>query len=266
MQAFLETAEEAARAAGRVLLGYFRRLTSFDYKGARDLVTEGDRHSERVICKVLVERFPGHVFYTEEDRERPDASGIKDNWVWFVDPLDGTTNFVHGIGFFSVTLCLYGHGRPLLGLVYDPVAEEMFTAVRGEGARLNGQPVRVSTSWALPESLLATGFAYNLTDSDNTDHVAHFVPLIRDLRRMGSAALDLAYVACGRLDGYWEYGLEAWDHAGGALLVEEAGGQVTDFTGRPMRYDYKSIAASNGLIHLDMLKVLAQGRTGMGQA
>lgn len=262
---YLAAAEEAARAAGEVLLGHFRQALRPEFKRARDMVTEADLGAQEIILSLLRRRFPDHAIYAEESRDRLTPEEVARGRVWFVDPLDGTTNFVHGLGIFTVSICLFEFGRATAGVVYHPFGGELFTAVRGEGARLNGMPVGVSAAESLGQSLLATGFAYEFTGGDNTDHVANLVPAIRGLRRLGSASLDLCYVACGRFDGYWEYGIEPWDHAAGDLIVAEAGGRVTNLRGNEIRYNHRGVAATNGRIHRELLDVLARGKTGMDE-
>ena len=260
----LVVAEEAARQAGEVLRSYFRHLAGVEHKGPREVVTEADRRAEARIIALIRQAFPADLILAEESyRGLTDEKIIEERRVWFIDPLDGTTNFVYGLPVYAVSIALFDRGRPVLGVVYDPSADELFSAARGEGARGNGRPIRVSSCFRFAEALLATGFPYERNGGDNLDHVTNIVPRIRDLRRMGSAALDLCYVASGRLDGFWEYGLRPWDFAAGLLIVEEAGGKVTDFRGRPMRPFSRGIAATNGYIHEELLAALARGRTGL---
>ncbi|MGQ9779949.1 MAG: inositol monophosphatase family protein [Bacillota bacterium] len=264
--AALAVAEEAARRAGALLKSYFRNLAVFEVKGLREVVTEADRRSEELILDLIRRNFPADLIFAEESYGGLPPREMEASRVWFVDPLDGTTNFVYGLAFYAVSICLFAHGLPLAGVVYDPSADELFSAVRGEGARLNGRPIRVSSCACFPEALLGTGFPYERSGGDNLDHVVEIARGVRDLRRLGSAALDLCYVASGRLDGFWEYGLRPWDYAAGWLIVEEAGGRVTSLAGRPMRPYYRGIAATNGLIHAELLAALAKGRTGLGEA
>jgi myo-inositol-1(or 4)-monophosphatase len=244
-----------ARAAGRVLLSYDQKELRISYKGAVNIVTEADRRSEELILHRLERRFPDHRILSEESGEGIVRSSP---YRWIVDPLDGTTNFAHGYPCFGVSIGLEKEGEVILGVVYDPVRREMFTAEKGRGARLNGRPIRVSRAARLTESLLMTGFAYDVRESrqNNFNHFANFSLKAQGVRRSGSAAMDLCYVACGRLDGFWEMKLWPWDTAAGMLIVTEAGGRVTDFNGRPFSIYGKEIAASNGRIHDEMIKVL----------
>lgn len=259
-EAILQTAVCIARRAGEVLRQGWGTVQNVGYKGDIDLVTEWDQASEKLIIAALRQAFPDHFIYAEEGGESgPAQSG----WAWLVDPLDGTTNYAHGFPIFAVSLAALYRGRTEVGVVYDPLREECFTARRGAGAALNGSPIHVSTTNSLRDSLLATGFPYDVWTSpeNNLVHFANFVLRAQGVRRPGAATLDLAYVACGRLDGFWELKLHAWDVAAGALLVEEAGGRVTDAQGRPdlnlSQALIPSIVASNGRIHDEMLAVLA---------
>lgn len=230
-----------------------------EYKGDVDLVTVADRTVEKLIRERLGEAFPAHGIYGEEGtRERLDAE-----FRWYVDPLDGTTNFAHGFPQFCVSLGLEqrsagieaGHdGTLVAAVIYDPMREELFTAERGRGARLNGKPMRVSRVPELAEALIATGFpSRKRHDSPNIHFYQEFTLRSHGVRRAGSAALDLAYVAAGRLDAFWEFNLNPWDTAAGILLVEEAGGRVTNFAGGHFKLDSREILASNGLIHSELL-------------
>lgn len=259
-EAMLRTAVHIARRAGEVLRQGWGTVQRVGYKGDIDLVTEWDQASEKLIIAALRQAFPDHFIYAEEGGESGQA---KSGWTWLVDPLDGTTNYAHGFPIFAVSLAALYQGRTEVGVIYDPLREECFTARRGAGAALNGVPIRVSATDALRGSLLATGFPYDVWTSpeNNLAHFANFVLRAQGVRRPGAATLDLAYVACGRLDGFWELKLHAWDVAAGALLVEEAGGRVTDAQGRPglnlSQALIPSIVASNGRIHDEMLAVLA---------
>jgi myo-inositol-1(or 4)-monophosphatase len=233
LDAILREAEIAARAAGDALLRHFGRIDRADVESksaARDLVTKADVEAERVLVAHLRRAFPGHAIEAEEEvRDAPDDAAPR----WFLDPLDGTVNFVHGIPVFSVSMGLYGGREPLVGVVHLPKMGETFTARRGGGAFLDGRPIRVSDCASLGEAVLATGFPYRRNELPN-NNVANFDALIlaiRGIRRMGSAAVDLAYVAAGRFDGYWELHLSPHDVAAGALLVREAGGIVRDVAG-----------------------------------
>jgi myo-inositol-1(or 4)-monophosphatase len=256
------TARLAAEEAGRMLLRGFGRVEDVRHKGTVDLVTEYDRAAEKRIVSIIRDRHPDHAIVAEEGQGQEGSS----LWRWFVDPLDGTTNYAHGYPCFSVSIAAEREGRTVVGMVHDPLHAETFTAVRGEGALLNGTPIRVSTTAELSESLLATGFPYDVRESgeNNLDHFGAFIVSAQAVRRAGSAALDLSYVAAGRFDGFWELKLKPWDVAAGALIVLEAGGTVTDFRGGSEGIDGREVVASNGLIHDAMLSVLR--RSGAGTA
>lgn len=251
----LAAAREAAKEAGRILMEGFGRRPEVYYKGRINLVTDVDRRSEASIVAFLHRRFPDYTILSEEGQGYDGKGAAR----WIVDPLDGTTNYAHAFPFFSVSIALEQEGRPCCGLVYDPLREEWFTAVRGDGAYLNGESIHVSDTAALEEALLATGFPYDMKESpdNNLDHFRNFSMRAQAVRRPGVASIDLSYVAAGRLDGFWEFKLKAWDIAAGALLVTEAGGTVSDFRGSPLDIFRAEIVASNPLIHQAMLDVLA---------
>jgi len=250
---YLSAAGEIAREAGALLLGHFGRV-AVEYKDEFDVVTEADRASERLIVERLRARFPSHAIVAEEGSGVDGAS----EFVWYVDPLDGTTNFAHTFPMFAVTLALEHAGEMVAGVVYDPVRDEFFAAERGTGAFLNGRPIRVSQVSRLAESLLATGFPSQRRHADINVYFYHQTAMLaHGVRRAGSAALDLCYVACGRLDGFWEFRLNPWDIAAGLLLIEEAGGRSTDLRGGPHRLRGAETAASNGLIHQEMIGLFA---------
>ncbi|MFQ5667504.1 MAG: inositol monophosphatase family protein [Candidatus Binatia bacterium] len=229
------------------------------YKGAIDLVTETDRDVEGLVVERLQRAFPAHLIVAEEaSATTPPRPPAADRYVWYLDPLDGTTNFAHTYPQFCVSLALSRGSQLLFGIVYDPVRAETFTARRGRGARLNGQPIRVSPLADLDRALLATGFPY-----DRQEHVdfylsffADFMACTQGIRRSGSAALDLCYVACGRFDGFWEWKLHPWDTAAGALIVREAGGSVTDFRGGPFDLYGAQTLATNDRLHAAMVSLL----------
>jgi len=252
-----------AREAGALLRDFFQRGVKTEYKGDVDLVTVADRTSEKLIRERLAAAFPTHgVFGEEGTRERLEAE-----FRWYVDPLDGTTNFAHGFPQFCVSMGLEqrpaqrsaglapdADGTLVAAVIYDPTRDELFTAERGRGAWLNGQPLRVSTAPELAESLIATGFpSRKRHENPNIYFYQEFTLRSHGVRRAGSAALDLAYVAAGRLDAFWEFNLNPWDTAAGILLVEEAGGQVTGFSGQHFLLDSREILATNGLIHAEMV-------------
>jgi myo-inositol-1(or 4)-monophosphatase len=224
-----------------------------------DLVTNFDHKAQEMIFDRLARLFPGHGFLAEEGLAR----GERAEFRWVFDPLDGTTNFAHRVPVFTVSIALEQGDRVILGVVYDPMREELFEAVEGEGARLNGRPIRVSAVDDLDRSLLATGFPYDLRVSpvNNIAHFNNFLTRAQAVRRCGSAAMDLCYVACGRFDGFWELKLKPWDHAAGALIVREAGGRVTDFGGGEFDILSAESLASNGLIHEPMIRVLGLVKT-----
>jgi Archaeal fructose-1,6-bisphosphatase and related enzymes of inositol monophosphatase family len=253
-----QVAVEAAVEAGRVLRWHFRRGLEILYKGEIDLVTEADLAAEQVLISRIREAFPDHQLLSEESGEILQRSP----WLWVVDPLDGTTNFAHGFPVFSVSIALLHEGQRVLGVVYDVMRDELFAARRGEGAFLNGRPIRVSRTSRLEAALLVTGFPYDRQESpfDNTREFVALLKRCHGVLRVGSAALDLAAVAAGRLDGYWEFRLSPWDLAAGALLVEEAGGRVTTPTGDPLPPLATDIVATNGRIHEELLEALAAAR------
>jgi myo-inositol-1(or 4)-monophosphatase len=249
---YLKTAIEAAIEAGGILLSEFARPATITYKGKADLVTEADHHSEKAIVGRLRKCFPEHTIVSEEGGgQEGDA-----RYRWFIDPLDGTTNFAHGYPCFAVSIGFEENGELRIGVIYQPVTKELFTASREEGACLNAKQIRVSGVEQLSASLLATGVpSAKRMRNLNIHYYWNFALCSHGVRRDGSAALDLASVACGRFDGFWELGLHPWDAAAGVLLVREAGGRVTTFTGEPYRLGDYEILASNGLIHEEMHRV-----------
>jgi myo-inositol-1(or 4)-monophosphatase len=254
MQAFLKCAVSAARRAGAALKERAGEKRTIDFKGEIDLVTEMDRYSEKLIVGELKASFPTHGILAEEGT-RTDGST---NALWIIDPLDGTTNYAHGYPNFAVSIALEMESALVVGVVFDPLREELFAAVRGEGATMNGLPLHISSNELLLRSLIATGFPYDRARSreNNLDFFNAMVMACQEIRRSGSAALDLCSVAAGRLDGYWELKLKPWDVAAGILIVQEAGGIVSDLAGAPFSIREGNIAASNGLIHGQMLDIL----------
>ncbi|TMA35768.1 MAG: inositol monophosphatase [Deltaproteobacteria bacterium] len=252
--------ETAARRAGALIRARYGERQQVSFKSEVDLVTPVDREAERLILDTLLGAFPDHGVVAEESTARP----ARDGHQWYVDPLDGTTNFAHGYPHFAVSIALARQDEFVLGLVYDPLREETFTAVRGAGARLNGAPIGVSETAVLERALVATGFPHDRRQCGRF-YLGFWEAVMtraRDVRRGGSAALDLCYVACGRLDAFWEWKLHPWDTAAGRLIVEEAGGRVTDFSARPHRLAGDETAASNGHLHDDLLRALASADTG----
>jgi myo-inositol-1(or 4)-monophosphatase len=251
-------AVEAARAAGQIMIENLTKEVRVDYKGEVNLVTNVDRMAEKTIVETIWKKFPDHEVLAEEGY----GSGKKFPFKWIIDPLDGTTNYAHRFPFFCVSIGLEIKGEMVLGVVYDPVRSELFLAEKGKGAFLNGAPIRISSTDDLTRSLLVTGFSYDVreTADNNLNHFCDFSIRAQGVRRTGSAAMDFCYVAMGRLDGFWELKLHPWDSAAGSLLVQEAGGRVTDFSGRSFSVYSKDVVASNGKIHDEMLKVIQAGR------
>ena len=250
---------DAARVAGLLLHDEVSGARRITYKDSpTNLVTEMDQRAEAEILGRLRATFPDDAILSEETGASPGHSGRR----WIIDPLDGTTNYAHGLPVFGVSIALEAERRIILGVVYDPSRDELFVAERGRGATLGDAPIRVSASASLGESLLTTGFPYNIRDTRDTNlpEYAAFSVRARAVRRLGSAVLDLAYVACGRFDAFWELRLGAWDVAAGSLLVEEAGGMITGIDGGPLDVDAPTLVASNGLVHHDVLRVLKEVR------
>lgn len=255
----LATAIEAAKEAGKFLKYNVGRVRTIEMKQGeeRNLVSEIDKGSEAKIISIIKRKYPSHAILAEESGASDSASDYK----WVIDPLDGTTNFLHGLPIFCVTIGIEFKGEIVAGVVYDPNLDELFTAEKGSGAFLNGKRLNVTSTAKLIDSLLVTGFPYDIAQNpDNA--IGHFVNFLvegQGIRRLGSAALDLAYVAAGRFDGFWEVNLNPWDMAAGMLFVREAGGKVTDFSGGESTIYNKQVLATNGVIHDAMLNVLARG-------
>jgi myo-inositol-1(or 4)-monophosphatase len=254
----LNFAISVARDAGNILVDKLGRALQVSNKGAIDLVTEADLASEKLIIERIRSHYPRHAILAEE-------SGASDNnsddsateWKWIIDPLDGTTNYAHGYPCFCVSIGVERAGKLELGVVYDPMRNEMFAAERGQGATLNDRPMRVSVVEELSRAMLCTGFPYDVRERpDFARDFSNFTMQAQAVRRDGSAALDLAYVACGRFDGFWEDGLKPWDIAAGVLLIAEAGGSVTDFQGAALDLYSPRVLASNGLVHQSMMQVI----------
>ena len=242
---------EIAREAGRLLMGYFASRVKIEYKGEVDLVTEADRASEKRILERIRARWPAHNVLAEEGGGSESGSDYR----WYVDPLDGTTNFAHGFPVFCISLGLEHKGERIAGVVYDPTRNELFSAEKGSGAFLNGNAIQVSKVGNLAEGLVATGFPSHKRHKNPNIHFYHQITLrTHGVRRAGSAALDLCYVACGRFDAFWEFNLNPWDTAAGVLIAEEAGGKVSDFRGGPFQISSREVCASNGLLHPALLK------------
>src|SRR5579863_9276672 len=251
----ISPAAQIAREAGALLMEHFRQRVKVEYKGEADLVTVADRKSEALIRERLRQHWPSFDILGEE-------GGLQDtgsDYRWYVDPLDGTTNFAHGFPVFCVSMGLEYKGERIAGVIYDPTRDELFAAQRGGGAFLNQQPIRVSKVARLAECLVATGFPSHKRHKNPNIFFYHQITLhTHGVRRAGSAALDLCCVACGRFDGFWEFNLKPWDTAAGVLIVQEAGGKVTDFKSGPFQLDSHETLASNGLVHAALLKEFEQ--------
>lgn len=255
----LAIAIEAAKEAGKFLKYSVGRVRHIERKQGeeRNLVSEIDKGSEERIIGIIRRHYPNHAILAEESG----ASTSSSDYTWVIDPLDGTTNFLHGVPIFCVTIAVEYKGEIVAGVVYDPNLDELFTAEKGSGAYLNGKRLSVSSTSRLIESLLVTGFPYDIAENPQNaiGHFVNFLVEARGIRRLGSAALDLSYVAAGRFDGFWEVNLNPWDMAAGMLFVREAGGRVTDFTGEESTIYKNRVLASNGRIHDAMLAVLRKG-------
>lgn len=255
MASYLETAADIAREAGSLLSHYYERRVAFELKGDFDLVTEADRASEKLVVERLRSHFPSHSIVAEEGGNHEGGSDFR----WYVDPLDGTTNFAHGFPMFNVTLAVEQGGELVAGVIFDPLRQEMFAAERGGGAYLNNRRIHVSKAARMEDSLFATGFPSARRHQSINVHFFHQVAMItHGVRRGGSAALDLAYVASGRLDAFWEFSLNPWDQAAGILLVHEAGGRCTGMKGEPVSVRGPHLLASNGTIHAQTLELFGE--------
>jgi len=252
---FLPAMQSIAREAGALLIEYFDKHIKIEYKGEADLVTAADRKSEALIRERIRSLWPDHDVLGEEEGLRDTGSEYR----WYVDPLDGTTNFAHGYPVFCVSMALQHKSEMIAGLCFDPTRNEMFTAEKGKGAFLNGAPIHVSKIAKLSESLVATGFPSHKRHKNPNIYFYHQITLrTHGVRRAGSAALDLCSVACGRFDGFWEFNLNPWDTAAGVLMVEEAGGQVSDFSGGPFQLNSRETVASNGVLHEALVQEFQQ--------
>lgn len=256
LNAILDCALEASRAGSEVLLTHWGKLEAIERKSSfSDLVTIADKASEEAIIRVIKRYYPAHTILAEESGLE---GGKEAEFSWIIDPLDGTTNYTHLYPLFAVSIALCYQGTPLVGVIQNPLLQELYRAVKGQGSYLNDKRIHVSKAETLDTSLLATGFAYDRQKSPETNYTefAKLTHLTQGVRRGGSAALDLAYVACGRLDGYWERGLQAWDIAAGALIVAEAGGKVTAYDGSPLDLYGGKILATNGKLHPSLSQAL----------
>jgi myo-inositol-1(or 4)-monophosphatase len=248
-QDYLAPMQELAREAGSLLVSYFGKV-SIEYKGDVDLVTQADRSSEKLIVERIRRQWPEHDLLGEEGSRRETGSDFR----WYIDPLDGTTNFAHGYPVFCVSLALEHQGQRIAGVIYDPCRDEMFAAAKGSGATLNQRAIHVSKTTRLAEALVATGFPSHKRHKNPNIHFYHQLTLrSHGVRRAGSAALDLCYVASGRYDAFWEFNLNPWDTAAGVLIVQESGGRVTNYSGGPFAIDSRELLATNTLLHSEML-------------
>lgn len=251
---FLGLAIAAAKEAGRIQIAHYGRTHEVEYKGEIDPVTEVDKHCERAIIEMISGSFPDHDILSEESSFKGKGS----SWKWIIDPIDGTTNYIHQYPCFCVSIGLEVEGEVRLGVVYNPLLDELFSGQRGEGACLNGKRITVSRRGELEGSFLCTGFPYDVRERSDfyLQYFRAFITRSFALRRPGSAVLDLCYLAAGRFDGFWEMKLHPWDVAAASLLVAEAGGKITDFKGKPFSIYSEELLASNGLIHDAMLRVI----------
>ena len=257
MSDIIQIAEIIARQAGAVLKEGYGNVRHIRQKGIIDLVTEFDVRSEEIIISSIRKEFPEHAILAEESG----LSAATSDYQWVIDPLDGTTNFAHGIPIFGVTIALLKNNYPVLGVVYDPLRDEMFSAEAGQGATLNNRPIHVSSQADLGQAVISTGFPYDLRTNprNNLDQFVQFQFRTQAVRHVAAAALDCTWTAMGRLDGYWEYGVKQWDIGAGALIVREAGGRVTSTDGGENFLADETIVASNSLLHEQMLRVLREG-------
>jgi myo-inositol-1(or 4)-monophosphatase len=250
----MQVAVAAAEKSARILRKRFGNISRIHKKAAQEIVTEADTESEKEIIAVIRSHFPEHEILSEEAGLKKGAADFK----WIIDPLDGTVNFAHQVPIFCISIALAFQGDMVLGIILDPLKEELFSAIKGRGACLNGQPIHVSAVETISDSLLVTGFAYNVGEifEPVITRYGNCLRVAQGMRRLGAAALDLCYVACGRFEGFWEQHLKPWDTAAGALIVAEAGGKVTTFANQPYNIDDLEILASNGHIHGEMLSLL----------
>jgi len=252
----LDVAVDIAILAGRFIKSRVGKLKEVQYKGEIDIVTDVDKKAEALIIKNLKKSFPEYGILAEESIEKE-----KGDVKWIIDPIDGTTNFAHGFPFFAVSIALEKQGKTVLGIVYDPMRDELFSAVKGKGAYLNKKKIMVSNVKDMGKAFLATGFSYNFkkTKQNNMQNFFNFMMASMAVRRAGAASLDLCCVACGRFDGFWELDLCPWDTAAAELIIRESGGKVSKVDGSRFSNYEKSMVASNGLLHKEMLKILAKG-------
>ncbi len=259
MKEFLATAEVAAMASGSRIREGWRQVKQIQFKSPVDLVTTIDRQSEEIIVDILQKRFPNHSILAEEETT---ITGPQSNHRWIIDPLDGTTNFAHSYPQFCISIALEREGEIIVGLVYDPLREETFKAIRGLGSFLNDSPIQPSKVAEVDQALLATGFPYDRREKASfyLTFLKAFLISSQGIRRNGSAALDLCYLACGRLDGFWEFSLRSWDTAAASLIVQEAGGVLSDFSGNAFSIWGQETLGSNGLIHNEMRRIIQEAK------
>ena len=245
---------EAIYSGARVLRNHFGRIAQINQKGAFDLVTEADTESEKQIMETILKAFPDHAILAEESGVNKGTAEYK----WLTDPLDGTTNYVHQLPLFTIAIALAVRDKIELGLILNPMDGELYSAIAGKGAELNGKPIKVSSNASVSNSLLVTGFPYDFNEivEPAMKRFSVFQQASQGVRRLGSAALDLCYVACGRFDGFWEQNLKPWEKAAGAIIATEAGAVITDFSNQPFSINQKEILVSNGKIHQEMLSLL----------
>jgi len=255
----LQMAIEAALEAGKIQRERSSRIGNISFKGDIDIVTEVDLLCEKEIIGRIKKLYPDHDILAEESG----ATQGNSKYRWIIDPLDGTVNYSHGFPSYCVSIALEKNGEIVLGVIYSPCLDELFVAEKDSGSTLNSKPISVSSISSLKRSLLITGFAYDVgqSENDNLDHFQNFVKESQAVRRMGSAALDLCYMAMGRADGFWEINLHAWDMAAGVLIIREAGGQVTKFDGSEFQIDGREILATNRLVHQEMIDILGRGKS-----
>ncbi|MDA0690974.1 MAG: inositol monophosphatase family protein [Nitrospinae bacterium] len=257
MKDALEVAVSAALAAGKIQRERSQNIGKISHKGKFDLVTEVDFLCEQEVIRIIKKRFPDHEFLAEESGA---SQGLSSSSKWIIDPLDGTINYAHGFPVYCVSIGLEHEGELILGVVYNPCMDELFVAEKGQGATMNGNPIAVSTIPELKDSLLVTGFTPEVvhSDDDNMGRFSDFMKASQAVRRPGSAAIDICYTAMGRFEGFWELKLHAWDVAAGIVIMREAGGTVTRLNGNPLSVYDRQILASNGLVHAEMVEILAR--------